>query len=40
MSDKTIAQKLIIKEDLKVLFVNAPRGYKSLFDKSSFGRFL
>ena len=30
MSDKTIAQKLIIKEGHQVLFVNAPRGYKTL----------
>ncbi len=30
MSDKTLAQKLAIKEGYDVLFVNAPRGYKSL----------
>ena len=30
MSDKTIAQKLLIKEGYKVLFVNPPRGYKTL----------
>ena len=29
MSDKTIAQKLMIKEGRSVLFLNAPRGYKS-----------
>ena len=30
MSDKPLAQKLAIKEGYTVLFVNAPRGYKSL----------
>ncbi len=30
MSDKTLAQKLAIKEGYTVLFVNSPRGYKSL----------
>jgi hypothetical protein len=30
MSDKTVAQKLLIKEGRKVLFVNPPRGYKTL----------
>ena len=29
MSDKTIAQKLMIKEGRSVLFRNAPHGYKS-----------
>ncbi len=29
MPDKTIAQKLAIKEGHKVLFVNAPKGYKA-----------
>jgi len=30
MSDKTIAQKLLIKEGYKVLLVNPPSGYKTL----------
>ena len=30
MSDKTIAQKLLIKPGYRVAFVNAPRGYKTL----------
>ena len=30
MSDKTVAQKLMIKEGRSVLFVNPPRNYKSL----------
>ena len=29
MPDKTIAQKLAIKEDSRVFIVNAPRGYKA-----------
>jgi len=29
MSDKTVAQKLMIKEDRTVLLVNAPRGYQA-----------
>jgi hypothetical protein len=29
MSEKTIAQKLLIKEGKKVLLVNAPQGYKT-----------
>ena len=30
MPEKTIAQKLMIKEGKSLLFVNAPRGYKKL----------
>ena len=30
MSEKTIAQKLLIKPGYRVAFVNAPRGYKTL----------
>ncbi len=30
MSDKTGAQKLMIKEGRRVLFVNAPKGFKAL----------
>lgn len=30
MSEKTIAQKLMIREDYKVLFVNEPKGYRSI----------
>lgn len=29
MPDKTIAQKLAIKEDSRVFIINAPRGYKA-----------
>jgi hypothetical protein len=29
MSDKSVAQKLLIKPGQKILFVNAPRGYKA-----------
>lgn len=30
MSDKTIAQKLLIKEGKQVLLINAPKGYKAV----------
>ncbi len=30
MPDKTVAQKLLIKDTHKVLFVNPPKGYKTL----------
>jgi hypothetical protein len=30
MSDKTVAQKLLIKENYKVLFINEPEIYKAI----------
>lgn len=30
MSDKTVAQKLLIKENFKVLFINEPENYKAI----------
>ncbi len=30
MSDKTVAQKLLIKENYKVLFINEPENYKAI----------
>ncbi len=30
MSDKTVAQKLLIKENYKVLFINEPGNYKAI----------
>jgi len=33
MSDKTLAQKLFIKEGYTVFIVNAPPGYKSKIDE-------
>ena len=30
MSEKTVAKKLIIKENCKVLFINAPKDYESI----------
>jgi hypothetical protein len=30
LSDKTVAQKLLIKEDYRVLLINGPKGYQSM----------
>jgi hypothetical protein len=33
LSEKTVAQKLLIKEGCRILFLNAPKGYNSLLGK-------
>ena len=37
MWEKSVAQKLMIKPDYKVLFVNAPEGYEEILGKLPYG---